>query len=414
MMRARGRSAFATWFLCAATASCQYEAHLATSGAAISEVRGLSDVRENLAGLLGADVNGDGIDDLVLLDLAPVPNGPIVRPRLRVKLGGERWNSPITFDDEAAGPEFDSRNQQFDRVTGVNVSTSLTAGDFDGNGSTDVVVGVRTQTEGWLLHYQLGAGFEVSNTPYANVSAVGDVNGDGFDDLSRRNGHRADADAAQSPHAVQTQIVLGAARSNWDIRSVGSADLIPVGDLDGDGSPDLGAVESHVVQLHLGPFDQTLPMATSRWEAEPGAWFQASAASTRSVFLLWRYPNATSEIVELQMEGSDLVARSIRGLALPCNSLQISEQSTDLFVGCPEAACDASNICRGEVLHFSWRTGARQTQTWLGEPNSWLGDATGQLLALGDFDADGNPDLTFAGSQGPVRIVYGNETWSTE
>lgn len=179
---------------------------------------------------IGTDVNGDGIDDLVL---------PRTYDSASVVFGRTTW-TPVSLTDP--GPRGYI-------VTGVYGSPSP-AGDVTGDGRQDLIlptVGLRANVvpgqsgTTTLRNGEVGDPGDALVLDGANMNplgtgvvGVGDVTGDGRGDLVVTDGSRV-------------RLVAGrAAPGTVDVRSappipglpMGSAALAPAGDVDGDGRPD--------------------------------------------------------------------------------------------------------------------------------------------------------------------------------
>ncbi len=213
------------------------------------------------------DVNGDELDDLLLVAsgvVYVVPGTPSLRsaPRLGFRRDGYRL----------LGPE--------------GLTTAAPAGDVNGDGLYDVIVtapyehafyrrlGPRRRESvdgaayvifGSRRHddvrvTRLGSrGFRIAGTEGGAASGIGDVNGDGFDDVAVGASYRGDERGVSvvygstRPRALRADRVEG---RGYEIRgragdiSLGSA-LAGVGDFDGDGHADFAIAD--VVSLGRPP-----------------------------------------------------------------------------------------------------------------------------------------------------------------
>lgn len=121
------------------------------------------------------------------------------------------------------------------------VGRDLTAGDFDGDGATDLVV--RTGTEGGLLKGPFtrdGKPAEVADVPGTDRSetildvVAGDITGDGIDDLFTFNAFQNNGEAGDFYRGTKD----GLAKPDPE-RALPSGATGAVGDVDGDGFGDL-------------------------------------------------------------------------------------------------------------------------------------------------------------------------------
>lgn len=166
------------------------------------------------------DVNGDGLDDLIV----GVPNANGSRGQAYVVLGGRDARPTGRVNLSSLGNEgFLINGISGNDLAGSSVST---AGDVNGDGLDDIIVGVPGANSGRGRAYlvfgknnnipvslsNLGTGGFVINgsTPLdragASVSAAGDVNGDGLDDLIVGV---PDADLNNNVNAGQAYVLFG-------------------------------------------------------------------------------------------------------------------------------------------------------------------------------------------------------------
>lgn len=122
-----------------------------------------------------ADVNGDGLNDLVITD--PGPTGEQT-PTVNVLL--QNAASPGTFLPAVSYP-----------IAAGDVSQSILLADLEGSGKLDIVIG-GLSTVTVLLHDPANAGKFLADTVYpapgANEIAIADINGDGKPDIVVSNG----------------------------------------------------------------------------------------------------------------------------------------------------------------------------------------------------------------------------------
>jgi FG-GAP repeat protein len=197
------------------------------------------------------DLNGDGHDDLVIgANYYPTLSG---RGRAYVYFGGPAIGS--VADLVLPSP--------FDNIAWFGISVA-SAGDFNADGWPDFIVGARyAGLPGQAFIFYGGPSLDPtpdlqligestgSSTWFgASVASVGDVNGDGFDDVMvgspmYRNGV-GDVGRAyvyyggHAPDATPDRMFTGAASGDQLGSVVGSA-----GDVNGDGFPDVLAVATY-------------------------------------------------------------------------------------------------------------------------------------------------------------------------
>ena len=186
------------------------------------------------------DVNGDGLDDIIIgADL--YSNGSAYLGRAYIYLGGENnLSKAATMTGEASGDRF-----------GASVSS---AGDVNNDGYDDVIIGAYNNddaaTDAGKAYLYFGAAHvdtiadltmtgEKLAAQFGNsVSAAGDVNGDGYDDVivgSFYIGKSYIFFGANAAYMDNTaDIIIHGVRADFFGRSVSSA-----GDVNGDGYKDV-------------------------------------------------------------------------------------------------------------------------------------------------------------------------------
>jgi hypothetical protein len=116
-----------------------------------------------------ADVNGDGLNDLVITDPGPVGSPPTVNILLQSATSPGTFAAPITY-----------------QLSGDSVPESIVVADVNGDGKPDIVIGGSTQVNVLLQSatspgtFAAAASYPVTN---ANEIAIADVNGDGLVDI---------------------------------------------------------------------------------------------------------------------------------------------------------------------------------------------------------------------------------------
>jgi hypothetical protein len=133
---------------------------------------------QNVAGtsiIAIADVNGDGLKDLIITD--PGPTGgmsPTVNVLLQETAAHGTFAAPVSYP-----------------IAAQDLPQSIVAADLEGDGHLDIIIGGQ-QTVTVLLHDPANPGAFLAATVYpapgANEIAIADINGDGKPDIVVSNG----------------------------------------------------------------------------------------------------------------------------------------------------------------------------------------------------------------------------------
>jgi hypothetical protein len=192
------------------------------------------------------DVNGDGFGDVIVGSPGYHAGSSDPAGRIYVYLGSTQGlaTSPIlTATGQPLGP-------------GQGLGTTLAAGDFNGDGYSDVVAGHQAYVSGAAaVYYGSPAGPSLANSWYGvpegsfygHSVAAGDVNGDGYDDLfitaegnpvipSEAVGYLGSATGLPPPQGDPPHPPPAFTFQHW-------SNVAFVGDVDGDGYGDLVTTE---------------------------------------------------------------------------------------------------------------------------------------------------------------------------
>jgi len=355
------------------------------------------------------DLDGDGFDDLLVGVKYADPAGRQNAGSAYV-YSGASGALLFQFDGQAAGDYF-----------GIAVAA---AGDVDGDGTDDLIVGAMLADPGGLQ--QAGSAYVYSGATGQEihqfdgqasddvfgcaVAGAGDVDGDGFDDLIVGAELADPGGISQAGSAYVYSGASGALLHRFDgTLGSGAGEFLGgsvdgAGDIDGDGLADLvvgarGALLSGVAYVYSGASGAlllTLPggtvvsgagdvdqdgvadLLTSRPYASPGGLSNAG-----SVFL---YSGASG----VRLHSYDGVAAGdLFGSSLGNAGDLDDDGSPDLIIGAP-AAEPGGRYLAGSAFAYSGATGALLRRF----NGLEIGDELGSAVAgAGDVDGDGLADL---------------------
>ncbi|HEX4823993.1 MAG TPA: FG-GAP-like repeat-containing protein [Candidatus Polarisedimenticolaceae bacterium] len=334
------------------------------------------------------DVNGDGYDD-VIIGARLYDNGQTDEGRVFLYLG--------SASGLAANPIWTAESDQ----AGANFGRSAaTAGDVNGDGYADLIVGAYTydqfQVDAGRAYIYYGnatgvptpgpilyTGFSVNEGFGISVAAAGDVNGDGyadvivgaylydgtgFTDQGRAYVYLGSASGVSTVAAWATQIPDAGAQFGWSVATAG--------DVNGDGYSDviIGA-----------------PMANDGESYEGRAFVFMGAPDAPSITAGWSVSGRTNG----EFGQSIATAGDVNG-----------DGYSDVIVG------DPFHLFPQARLYLGTPSGLSTTPAWEADGNAAIDDQFGYSVAsAGDVNGDGYSDVVVgAPGSGTIYVYYGSPT----
>jgi hypothetical protein len=304
-----------------------------------------------------ADLNGDGKLDIVLLDRDV--NQVVILQNIATpgSLGTNSFAAPV-------------------RLSVGTDPRGLAVWDLDGDGKLDIAVANWGDSTVSILR-NLGLPGSIGTNSFASAAvfetgpqpqslAIADLDGDGLPDIVTVNNNYG---TNQSVSLLRNTSSVGAVSlaAHVDLAGLATSYGLAIGDLDGDGKPDL-AVSS---------FDYGQSVSVYRNTSTPGTLTTNSFASPAD-FSVGGWGNAVA-IGDLDGDGKP--------------DLAVVTQLPDhlsLFRNVSSAGCLTTNSFAPRVDY----------------PTGWNPNG----IAIGDLDGDGRPDITFGVSYATTLSVYQNQT----
>ncbi len=408
---------------CVAANGCSYGSHIATSVPTSPAWVALTPAGELVDALAWVDLDADGHDDLVVLDVLPATDAAEAQPRVQILYGAPaRITEPAVFDASLVGPRFATLDGAF-RPTPYELSAS--AGDLDGDGIEDLAVGVGFETSGTL--YVLYGGARLSgeldlganSTTLArddlafahDVRALGDLDGDGASELALRSDD------------ARTWIVPSDAGRDVALGDEVAARLFALGDVNGDGLADVALGRRGAMSVAFGPqgpgqlaSGTALALEVDGVELEEARGADLDGDGDAEILAIGRI-GSDAALLAIAIEGYEAVVEAIVELG-DASTLALSagdsngDGRSDPLLGSPRVECDRENRCRGRAYRFldvlSAESARDASHEWSGEARELAPEELGAHVAAdGDLDGDGNADAVVSGPYGPVRLIYG-------
>jgi len=329
------------------------------------------------------DVNGDGYSD-VIVGAYDYENGEISEGRALLYQG--------SASGLAASPIWAVESNQAGAQFGFSVAT---AGDVDGDGYSDVIVGANAYTngeggEGRAFLYQgsasgLGASeaAAVGGGGQTSVSTAGDVNGDGYSDVIVGASNYAAHGAAFLYLGTASGLAASPAwiaepEANYSVEFGGS--VASAGDVNGDGYSDV-IVGSPRYGDEVGQL----------WEGR--VFVYHGSASGLAASAAW---TAESDQEDVRFGDSVSTAGDVNG-----------DGYSDVIVGSPRDP-DPSSPGGRAYLYLGSASGLAASPAWTMQGDheaAWTG---GSVSTAGDVNGDGYSDVIVGspGHDGPLFQLY--------
>jgi len=394
------------------------------------------------------DVNGDGYSDIIVGALN-FDNGQLDEGKAYVYFGSA---SGMSFY-----PKWSTESNQENASYGISVST---AGDVNGDGFSDVVIGADRYTNGeseegkvYVYHgfanglsgYNWTAESNQSGAYLGNsVSTAGDVNGDGFSDVivAARDYDNALANAGKVFvfHGSASGLSVTAnwtAESNQAVSGFGVS-VSTAGDLNGDGFSDVivgasrfdnGQTDEGKVFVYYGSVSGL--SATANWTAESNqvnAYF-GYCVSTAGDVNGDGYSDVIIGAVYFDNGQTDegrafAYYGSATGLSLATNWFAESNQIGGYFGNCVASAGDingdgfsdviigatgfeSGQVDEGRVYAFNGSaSGLAVSANWIVEGNQTYGEFGNSVSTAGDVNGDGFSDVIVGAYVFNMAFVY--------
>ena len=337
------------------------------------------------------DIDGDGKLDLAVANYA---------------------NSTVSIfpNESSSGNIISNFGSRVDFTTGLS-PVSVAIGDLDGDGKLDLAVAnaddntvslLRNTSSGSISSGSFAAkvDFAIGSGSIPFSVSIGDINGDGKPDLAVANNGTNTVSVFRNMSSSGS-IGSGSFAAKVDF-ATGSAPIsVAIGDLDGDGKPDLVAANNSSNSVSVLRNTYIPPTITSftPTSAKPGDAVTITGTNFNTT--------TTNNIVFFGATKATVTAATTTSLTVTVPTGATFDYITELNIGTGLACASTTKF----TPVFSPNKTSIGTNDFSTKVDFTTGAAT-RSVAIGDIDGDGKPDLVVANSNSNTVSVFRNTSSS--